>query len=151
WIPDTRYHDYDRQAQFYGEVLRRVQNLPGVEVAGATTDLPMQGSDTSLGFLIEGRPAPAPTKEPNTGLHQVSPDYFRAMGIPLLRGRLFTEQERRGTPDVVVIGETLARRFWPGEDPIGHRVSFGSNDQGERNWDTIIGVVGDVRQRGLQE
>ncbi len=151
WIPETRYGDLDRQTQFYGEVLRRVRNLPGVDVAGATTDLPMQGSDTTLGFLIEGRPAPPPTKEPYTGLHQVSPDYFRTMGIPLLRGRLFTGQERRGTPDVVVIGDTLARRFWPGEDPISHRVSFGSNDKGERNWATIIGVVGDVRQRGLQD
>jgi len=151
WIPDVRYADDERKAQFYGEVLRRVQTLPGVEVAGATSDLPMSGSDTNLGFVIEGRPALPPTQEPYTGLHQVSPDYFRAMGIPLLRGRLFTERERRGTPDAVIIGDTLARRFWTGEDPLGHRVSFGFNEKGERSWYTVIGVVGDVRQRGLQE
>jgi putative ABC transport system permease protein len=149
WIPDARYAEEARQVRFYDEVLRRSAALPGVTAAALTSDLPLSGVDSFLGFAIEGRPDPKPYEGPESGFHQVSPDYFRALGIPLLRGRSFDARDVREAPAVVVVSDTLAKRYWPGEDPLGRRVSFGTDDKGERTWTTIIGVVADVRQKGL--
>jgi putative ABC transport system permease protein len=84
-----------------------------------------------------------------SGFHQVSPGYFAALGIPLLRGRSFDPRDAQQAPGVVVVSETLAKRYWPGEDALGRRISFGSNDKGEPYWMTVIGVAADVRQKGL--
>jgi putative ABC transport system permease protein len=149
WLPDARYAEDARQVRFYDEVLRRSAALPGVSAAALTSDLPLSGIDSFLGFAIEGRPEPKPYEGPESGFHQVSPDYFRALGIPLLRGRAFDARDVRQAPAVTIVSDTLVKRYWPGEDPIGRRVSFGTDEKGGRSWTTIIGVVADVRQKGL--
>ena len=149
WIPDARYAEDVRQIRFYDEVLRRTAALPGVTAAALTSDLPLTGSDSFLAFAIEGRPDAKPYEGPESGFHQVSPGYFRVLGIPLLRGRAFDARDVRQAPGAVIVSDTLAKRYWAGEDPVGRRVSFGVNDKGERDWTTIIGVAADVRQKGL--
>jgi putative ABC transport system permease protein len=149
WMPDARYAEDKAQMRFYDEVLRRIEALPAVAAAAVTSDLPLGGSDSVLGFAIEGRPEDRPSEGPESGFHQVSPDYFRALGIPLLRGRALDPRDTQQSPGVVVVSETLAKRYWPGEDPLGRRISFGTNDKGERYWLTVVGVAADVRQRAL--
>ena len=149
WTPDADYPDGARQSAFYSEVLRRVAALPGVEAAAATTDLPMSGTDSYLGFQIEGRPPTGPGEGPESGLHQVTPDYFSALGIPILRGRPLLPSDAEGAPSVKVVSKTLADRYWPGEDPIGKRISYGTDEKNEPQWSTVVGVAGDVRQKGL--
>jgi putative ABC transport system permease protein len=148
-IPDARYAQGEQQIRFYDDVLRRTKALPGVRAAGLTSDLPLGGSDSYLGFTIEGRQETKSGQGPDSGFHQVSPDYFRALGIPLLRGRTFDARDLEQAPGVVIVSETLAKRYWPGEDPVGRRVSYGTNDKGEPYWMTLIGVAADVRQKGL--
>src|SRR5258706_3235399 len=98
WLPEARYGKNDVQQQFGDELLRRVSALPGVEGAAITTDLPMGGNDSVLGFQIEGRPQAAADQTPESGLHQVSPDYFHTLGIPLVRGRPLGARDRPGAP-----------------------------------------------------
>jgi putative ABC transport system permease protein len=148
-VPEVRYAEPPQRAEFYRQALERVASLPGVQVAGATTSLPLDGKGSELTFVIEGRPVPPPGQEPDSGYHQVSPDFFRALGIPLLQGRFFTEGDARGATGVAIINDTMARRHWPGEDPLGRRISFGTNERNEPEWLSIVGVVGDVRYEGL--
>jgi len=148
-LPDAHYAEDTAQIRYFDEILRRASALPGVTAAAVTTDLPLGGSDSILNFSIEGRPQARAGEEPESGFHQVSPDYFRALGIPLLRGRSFDPRDVQKAPGIVVISETMARRYWPGEDPMGRRISYGSNDKGEPYWSTIVGIAADVRQKGL--
>ena len=111
---------------------------------GATQSLPVQG-DYLLGFNIQGRPPDAPGEEPNTNYYAVTPNYFKAMGIPLLRGRLFTEQDRKGSPRVAVINEEMAKKFFKDEDPIGKGINV---TNGPETFREIVGIVGDVKQYG---
>jgi putative ABC transport system permease protein len=148
-LPDVRYAETPQQIHYYDELLRRAAGLPGVGAAAVTSDLPLGGSDSVLNFSIEGRPDAKRGEEPESGFHQVSPDYFRALGIPLLRGRSFDARDLQKAPGVVVISETMARRYWPGEDPMGRRLSFGTSDKGELYWMTVVGIAADVLQKGL--
>jgi predicted permease len=141
-LPEARYPDEASANELYRRLLERVQALPGVESAGVVTDLPLTGSYTSDYFRIEGRPAPGHGEGPGSGYHVVSPGFFDAMGIRVLRGRGFTEEDAPGTPGTVVISDNMARRHWPAGDAIGQRVLF----QGQRGGAlTIVGVVSDVR------
>ena len=148
-IPDARYAQNESQVRFYGEVLRRIEALPGVTAAGLTSDLPLGGSDSYLGFGIEGRPEAKLGQGAEGGFHQVSPGYFRTLGIPILRGRPLEARDLQGAPEVAVVSETLAKRYWPDEDAVGKRITFGTDEKGEPSWMTIVGIVADVRQRGL--
>jgi len=131
---------------FFEQALERIRALPGVRYAAATSLLPMSGSNATWTFSIEGRPEPPPGRFPSAGYRNVTPDYFRAMGIPLVRGRHFTEQDREGAPFVVIINETMARQYWPNEDPVGKRIKpGGSSDLG-----TVVGVAGDIRFSSLE-
>jgi putative ABC transport system permease protein len=130
---------------FYREVLERITALPQVRAAGAINFRPLYGPAWGQDITIEGRPPRAPNDSIYAGHRSVSLGYFRAMGIPLLKGRSFvaTDEDKR----VAVISETMARRYWPGEDPVGKR--FGVNCAGGPcNWNSIIGVVGDVKEDG---
>ena len=118
--------------------------LPGVDVAAAAGQVPLDGNGDSWGFHIEGRPIGP--DDPTVERFSVTPGYFAVMRIPLLRGRLFTDADRAGSENVILIGEQTARALWPGADPIGRHVKIGG-DSGP--WRTIIGIVGDVRQRDL--
>jgi len=144
-LPEPKYEEAARRSQFYTDLVQRVEGLAGVRSAAVTTSLPLysQGNSTSIG--IEGRPAPPPGQEPIIVTRVISPEYFDTMGIPLLQGRQFTEQDTATSPNVVVISETMARRYWPNEDPIGKRIATGRIRKPE-DWIQVIGVVKDVRQ-----
>ncbi len=113
---------------------------------GASTNLPLTGSIDRWGITIEGRPLANPEEAPEADRYGVEADYFAAMQIPLLRGRLFTAADGPGAPPVVVIGKTMADRLWPGEEPIGRRITLAGGPNNPPR--TIVGIVGDVRHNG---
>jgi putative ABC transport system permease protein len=148
-LPMLKYPEHARRSAFYTELLSRVEGLPGVKSAAVTTNLPLYRQGNSIGIGIEGRPDPAPGqgKRPTVVTRVISPQYFSTMGIQLLQGRALAAQDRVDSPAVAVINETMARRFWPGEDPLGKRITPGaSNSTNPDDWITIVGVVRDVRQ-----
>ena len=147
-LPFTKYAKPEQRTAFYDELLRKVDELPGVESAGMITFLPLSFSGMNFAFSIEGRSAPGDMNLPLAVYRVVSPDYFRAMGIPLQRGRGFDSRDRSDTPPVIVVNRRLAEHFWPGEDPIGKRLKIGPADS-PNSWATVAGVVGDARQGGL--
>jgi putative ABC transport system permease protein len=135
-LPATDYPEPRQQAAFYERLLERLAAVPGVEAAGAATGLPLGGSYVSRSFAIEGRPLPDGDPGFDAWYHIVSPDYFRAIGMPLLQGRAPAATDAAG---VVVINDAMARRFWPGEDPLGRRISYSSTEPPD--WLTIVGIV----------
>ena len=147
-MPQTRYPSGAERAAFIAQVVERVKGLPGVEAVGGTTILPL-GSDMSSGeFAVEGRTL-APGEKNRADLRIVTADYFRLMGIRLAGGRTFDERDKYEAEPVVIINETMARTYWPGEDPIGKRIKTPPGP--ESPWTTVVGVVGDVRFGGLAE
>jgi hypothetical protein len=117
--------------------------MPGVEAAAVVTALPFTGADARLGFQIEGRTTPSPIPV-STHPRIVSAEYLSTLGVPLVRGRTFSDRDGEDA-DVVIINAAAARRFWPQEDPIGRRVRFGDNQP----WLEIVGLVGDIKQYRL--
>jgi predicted permease len=144
-LPQLKYADHRRRSAFYTDLIRRVEALPGVQSAAVTNWIPLVLQGDTVGICIEGRPDPGPAERPDVVTRVVSPHYFATMGIELLQGHEFGEQNRVGSRPVVVISETMARRLWPGEDPVGKRITPGRPDNPD-NWCEIIGVVKDVRQ-----
>ncbi len=149
-LPTTKYKP-GKGAEFFRQLLERLEASPGVVSAGLTTSLPLSGHNTGTGLIIEGRPLPRPSEVPIVWFRAVSRNYFKTVQIPLIRGRIFTDADRGKIP-VALINQTMARRFWPGADPIGKRVTntYPRPDR-PATWVTIVGVVGDVRHKGLQE
>ncbi|HEY7179984.1 MAG TPA: ABC transporter permease [Blastocatellia bacterium] len=148
-LPRTKYPEETQRVAFFQQLLEKVGALPGVQSAGAANPLPMTG-DTIYGFVVQGRPPLPPGQGQSTNFYAVSAGYFNAMGIRLLRGRLLTERDARNSPHVAVINETMAKKIFTDEDPIGKRITF---DGGGNNsdWQEIVGVVGDVKQYGLDQ
>ncbi|HYN85044.1 MAG TPA: ABC transporter permease [Pyrinomonadaceae bacterium] len=146
-LPTTKYREEAQQAAFFERVLERVKALPGVEAAGGVEPLPMSGNGWQTGLDIEGRPPAAPGERLTSHTRVVSPDYHRAMGIPLLRGRALDERDTADAPKVIVVNETFVKKYFPGEDPIGRRVTptIARNFTAE-----IVGVVGDVKHQDLE-
>jgi putative ABC transport system permease protein len=148
-LPSTRYPEPQQQLAFHDRVLEQVRALPGVVAVGSTTTIPLTGGGSRQPFTVEGRPAPPVSEQPLAQTRYVSPDYFKAMGIPLKQGRAFEDRDREGSPQVVIISEAMARRFWPGENPVGKRLTASFHEQlGARE---IVGVVGDVKSNGLDD
>jgi len=143
-LPRAKYPEISRQVAFYQELLERVSHLPGIESAAIVNYLPLGMSNSSNSILIEGQPAPPPGQEIDGRYRVCSPLYFETMGIPLLKGRSFTEQDTARTLPVMIVNETLAKRFWPAEDPIGKRIRFTGNPE-QNPWRQIVGVIADVR------
>ena len=141
-VPDQ--YEGEASKDYYTRVLTTIRALPGVVGAGSIRDLPLRGNGEMSRPTIPGRAMTA-EDAPTVQLHQVSTDYFKAMGIPLKAGRSFEMTDRQGAPLVFVVNEELARRFWPGESAVGKTLQFGEAQF------PIVGVVGDVRQRGLAE
>jgi len=139
-LPTARYGQPAQRVEFFDQVLSRLSSLPGVTGAATATFLPYIIANTNQDFSIEGRPWSSAAEARSANTEIISPNYFRLMGIPLIRGREFADQDAAGGPDVVVISQTLARHYWPNQDPIGHRIRPGHIDP----WATIVGVVGDV-------
>jgi len=148
-LPGTRYKDGAQASAFYQRLIERLKALPGVEAVGAVSQLPLTGAEEIDGFDIEGRPGPASGADVQTAdFRVVSTDYFRAMKIPLVSGRYFTEQDTAGAPGVIIIDETLARRFFPNEDPLGKRINEGGSPN-RLGFLTIVGVVAGIKHSSL--
>ncbi|HVG29684.1 MAG TPA: ABC transporter permease [Pyrinomonadaceae bacterium] len=149
FLPDARYQEEAQRARFYEQVLERVKTLPGVESVGGTSQLPLGGSEEIDGLTIEGRPRAETADGIMTAAFRVvSPDYLRVLRIPLLRGRYFSEQDAGEAQGVMIVDETFARRYFPGEDPVGKRV----DEQGSlspKGFMTVVGVVASVRHASL--
>ncbi|MGC1361581.1 MAG: ABC transporter permease [Silvibacterium sp.] len=147
-LPDAEYKTQAAVGHFYDQLTTNLSAAPGVESAGAGTDLPWTGYDENFGgWSIEGK-QPAPGEEFHARYHVATPDYFRALGIPLLRGRFFTEADKSGAPNVLIINNALAKKYFPNEDPIGKRINmYGEPHPKEADWFTVIGIVGDVKDK----
>jgi putative ABC transport system permease protein len=144
-LPQARYGGDGQRAQFLERFFQQVDALPGVEASGAISFLPLSGLGAATSMQIVGQPVPPQGQEPVTDVRVITHEYLKTMGVPLLKGRLFNEQDASDAKGRVVINETMALKHWPGEDPIGKRVRIA--------WDSledeVIGVVGDVRHAGL--
>jgi predicted permease len=143
-LPNASYKTTDNIGSFYQRLLINLNTLPGIAAVGAGTDLPWTGYDENLGgFTIEGK-IPPPHEEFHARYHTASPDYFRAVGIPLVHGRFFNERDTKDSPRVLIINEVMARRYWPGDDAVGKRLTFDDKPK-ESDWFRVVGVVGDVK------
>jgi putative ABC transport system permease protein len=151
-LPDSAYEKEAQQSGFFDELLRRLAALPGVRSVGAVQGLPLSGGGFNLSFEVKGRPPLPPAKQPSMEVRVASTDYFRTIGIPVLRGRGFERSDTPSSRQVVVISETAVRRFFPGEDPIGQWITIGwGRPDGPKAGGEVVGVVGDVKELGLAE
>jgi len=149
-LPDVRYSS-EKQVRFYHDLMERMRSLPGVQSASAVLPLPLSGDRFGISFQIEGRPV-ARKDEPSADMFVIEPNYFRTMGIPVIRGRDFEDRDEHSSTPVIIVTETFARQFFPGEDPVGKRIRPGIS-----TWDgdedtkmrEIVGVVADIRNRAL--
>jgi putative ABC transport system permease protein len=146
-LPSAQYSEDARIAQFYQQAIERVSQLPGVESAGAITPLPLSDNGMSITFYPKDGPPPRPGEELVSAARVTSPDYFRTMGVPVVEGRAFSDADRADTQKVVIVNQTLARKFFPGADPLGRQLHLGLNDLDA----VIVGVVGDVRHQKLDK
>jgi predicted permease len=143
---EPRHNDFRVRSAFYQNVLAKVQAIPGVTAAGYTTFLPLTNRGGTSGFVIEGAP-PLPPGQLNDANHRVvSRDYFRALGTPLLAGRYFHDLDGPDATPVAIVNESMAKQFWPGQDPLGRRFRM---DDERQPWVTIVGVSASARQMGL--
>ena len=149
-LPAAKYQENQQVVNFYDQLLARVSSQPGVQAASLTTALPLDSGNNYLAFEVEGRVTPPTDKQPDAESRIVSADYFKALQIPLRRGRLLDDRDALGAPDVVVISETMARKYFGGEDPIGKRITFGDPQAADVEWFTVVGIVGDVRGSSLK-
>ena len=147
-LPRNRFSSPFGQINFFQDALARVRALPGVESAGVIDDLPLNGGGSHQPFTIEGRPAPPMSEQPEVDVRVISPGYLRAMHIPIVRGRDLNDSDFEGRPAAVLISESLARRFWPNEDPIGRHITLTFFPNVVRE---IVGIVGDTKQDSLDE
>ena len=146
-LPHVRYKTNEQTAEFYRRLDATLIALPGVENAGAGSDLPWTGYDENAGgFTIEGK-KPPPGQEFHARYHMATPGYFSAMGIPLLKGRFFTEADKKDAPWALIINRSMAELYWPHEDVVGKRISFDDAPKKDSDWMTIVGVVGDVKDQ----
>jgi putative ABC transport system permease protein len=164
-LPETKYREPRQQTAFYNELIGRLRSLPGVESASATTITPLGSAESWIAFAIEGRPDPPQGQEQQAAVRSVSDDYFRTLQIPLRKGRFFNNGdarlalplirwfEQQPLPEhfnepqaapAIIINETMARLYWPNEDPVGRRLQILFSP-----WMTVVGVVGDVHHTGL--
>jgi predicted permease len=147
-LPLPRYAEFGDRARFYEDAQERVRALPGVRSAAFVTDLPLNGSTDSLGFHIVGRPDPAAGRMFSSGFNIATAGYFATLGIPIRVGREFDSGDRDGTEAVIVINETAARTFWPGQSPLGRQIEMPGPARSSRTL-TVVGVTGDVHHVGL--
>ena len=141
-LPDSKYSEPDSRREFARDLLARVEAIPTVERAALANVVPGAGWNPSAPLVIEHEPPPDPARRPHAGHRAVSPDYFDALRIPIVRGRAFTAFDRKGGQPVAIVSASLAERYWPGQDPTGRRLRL---DGADSPWLTIVGVVGDVR------
>ncbi len=146
-LPGYKYTGEDQIRGYYKEATDRLKNLPGVEAVAVTTALPLTQVEAAMSFTVQGAPTPPSGNLPIANWRSISPDYFRAMGIPILRGRAFTEYDGKDAPRVVIINENMARSALPGVEAVGQRLLIAGDP---KPWE-IVGVVGDVRHSALSQ
>ena len=146
-LTGAAYGDNASINRFYDRVSTRIRQLPGVTAVSAATQLPLTGSRDRSGITIEGRTFDNPAAAPNADRYAIRPEYFTAMRIPLRAGRLFGDADSVDTAPVAIVGETMARELWPGENPLGRRIRVAGGPNNP--FRTIVGIVGDVRHYGL--
>jgi putative ABC transport system permease protein len=144
-LPGGRY-DNPRRVAFFRNLFEQIDRLPGVEASGGTSFLPLAGIGAATRYEVVGQPLPAQGEEPVADVRVMTNAYFQAMRVPLLKGRLFNEQDSNDATNRIIVNEALARRHWPNEDPIGKKIKVSWNDTRE---DEIIGVVGNVRHASM--
>jgi putative ABC transport system permease protein len=142
-LPDKLYSTPQAISDFHAQMLSSLGGLPGVESAAVLTSIPYSGSSRGTDFTLESRPPQHASEQPNAQRQSVSPSYFRAAHIPMIAGREFRDGDGPTTPGVVIIGERLARRYFPGEDPIGKRMKLARSEL-DRPYLTIVGIAADV-------
>ncbi|PYS69385.1 MAG: ABC transporter permease, partial [Acidobacteria bacterium] len=146
-LTPSRYSEPHQQLAFLDRAIEQIGAVPGVVSVGVTTTVPLAGGGSTQPFSIEGRPVGSIAEQPMAQTRYITPDYFKAIGIPLRQGRFFSDYDRDKSVPVVIISEAMARRFWPGENPIGKRLTPSFHvEQGARE---VVGVVGDVKSSGL--
>ncbi|MDQ3743024.1 MAG: ABC transporter permease [Acidobacteriota bacterium] len=148
-LPNSKYRGSQRAA-FAEQVLERIRANPQVIAAGAVTHLPLAGNGPTFNFDVDGRPPARPGEEFKAQMRCATPDYFRALGVPVLEGRPFSSRDSADAPNVVIINDMMAQRYWPDESPVGKRISLDKDDAGRPVWREIIGVVRGVRHDGLE-
>ena len=148
-LPDAVYSKPEQVRGFYSELLDRVQRLPGVQAAGAVSGLPLSGQGSSGTTTIDTQSVRLEDTTPEADQRVVTPDYFKAMGVSLVRGRTFEARDSDTAAPVVMVDESLAQTYWPNQDPIGKRLHMGGR-QSKAPWATVIGVVRHVRNRTLE-
>jgi predicted permease len=142
----SKYPEAGQQVNFVQQLLQRTSGVPGVASVAAVNILPLSGNGRESSFTIEGRPEPPQGQDPEAEASTITPDYFRAMGIPLMRGRAFNEGDKKDAPPVVIISDALARANFPGEDPLGKRLVIRDDMPAFE----IVGIVGDIRHEKLE-
>jgi predicted permease len=147
-LPPQQYKKEADIAGFYGRLVRNLTALPGVRYAGAGSDLPWTGYNENLSFFIEGRKSVDASF--HSRFHGATPDYFLALGIPLVRGRFFSDRDDAAARQVVIVNQSLARRYWPNEEAVGKRITF-TDEPKESDWVTVAGIVGDVKDTPASE
>jgi putative ABC transport system permease protein len=148
-IPQTRYPKGSDQTRVYRRLLDALGGRPGMEAVGVGFPGPLHGNSASGTFFIEGRASTSRADKPYAHIATVSGGYFASMGIPLLSGRPFTDRDVEKAPQVAIVSATLAKKYWPGDNPVGKHLRF--EDKPTEPWFTVIGLAGDVRQLGLSE
>jgi putative ABC transport system permease protein len=145
------YRSPEQALAYWETVQERLQAVPGVETVALTNALPMSGSIGILSYSVVGKPELPPNQSPLSHVASVSPGYFATLGIPILQGREFDRRDAVIDPRAVVVNEAMARREWPGQNPIGQRISFGPGPDDQPQWLDVVGVVGNVRQYGVDQ
>ncbi len=148
-LPPPQYSESARAEQFFQQLTERMENTPGVESIGFSSDLPTE-MDWDHIFVVEEHPTFATAQAPHSANSLVLGNYFQTLDVPLIRGRFFTPEEEKGHADVLIISAGMAKKYWPGEDPIGKRVKWGTAGSKDP-WLTVVGVVGDVKQGALDQ
>ncbi len=149
-LPVAKYARGAPVGDFYAELVRRVQALPGVEAAALTSILPLSGNNSDSSFGIEGRDSNVDKVYPDEELRGVTPEYFKALRIPLLSGRFFDDRDTRDAPKTVIVNQAFARKWLSNQDPIGKRITFSDTRKPDIEWITIVGLVGDIHHQGLE-
>lgn len=149
-LPETRYGEPQERSAFYARLLDRIRAEPGIVSAATAYNIPLGPGGWQNAYHVEGEPPEEGAQYSFSEVNAVSTDYFRTMGIPLLRGREFTRDDDADAPEVLIVGEAMADRYWPGEDPIGKRVKWGTFVS-EGEWMEVVGVVGEVKVDGVRE
>jgi len=151
-LPDAKYGSWAKETAFMDALMESIHAIGGVQKAGAALGMPLTHFGFEFTFAIAGRPTARPEDEPDAEVRVATPGYFATMGIPIVKGRNFTDADRLGSQKVLLITQTAAEKFFPGEDPIGHHVTFGWGGEGNQRFEgDIVGVVGDVKQFSLAQ